>query len=331
MASRSSKSAARTLEDLTLDSGYGGAADSFRSSSASLCCSEAHATHAHGGGHHHWHLLTDSSMHSRHDSLDTVNTALLVEADAETLECSGGRCVKLLPELEDEVPWSLGEVASALHRDAESRSPPPTLPPGDVLLRLSALLSRALVRVAKEAQRLSLRYAKCTKYEIQSAMKIVLSWTVSVHCVAAAVSALSLYNMSTEDKFSRGKSARCGLAFNVGKFFKWMVESGVAVRIHEHAAIYLCACVESLFREVYARVLRSALLEKGDNGIPKFTLESMMQAISGDAEIWGALQPYQHLICGKNANEPCCRCLAVRRQERRVEMGGAAWPQAGSG
>ncbi|XP_054897856.1 ankyrin repeat and BTB/POZ domain-containing protein 3-B isoform X1 [Poeciliopsis prolifica] len=282
---RSSKSAARTLEDLTLDSGYGGAADSFRSSSASLCCSEAH-------GGNYWHL-TDS-MHSRHNSLDTVNTVLV--EDAEILECSG-QCAKL-PELED-VPWSLGEVASALCKDEEMSLP---TPPQDVLLRLSVLVSRVLVRVAKEAQRLSLRYAKCTKYEVQSAIKIVLSWSVSMSCVGAAVSALSMYNMSTdEDKFSRGKSARCGLIFNVGKFFRWMVDSRVAVRIHEHAAIYLAACMESLFGEVYARVLRSALLER-DNGIPKFTVEVLEQAVNGDAEVWGSVQPWQHLICGKNAS-----------------------------
>uniref|UniRef100_A0A3Q1DFP3 ABTB2/3 histone-like domain-containing protein n=1 Tax=Amphiprion ocellaris TaxID=80972 RepID=A0A3Q1DFP3_AMPOC len=278
-------SVARTLEDLTLDSGYGGAADSFRSSSASLCCSEAH-------GGNYWHL-TDS-MHSRHNSLDTVNTVLV--EDAEILECTG-QCAKL-PELED-VPWSLGEVASALNKDEEMSLP---TPPQDVLLRLSALVSRALVRVAKEAQRLSLRYAKCTKYEIQSAIKIVLSWTVSINCIGAALSALSLYNMSTEeDKFSRGKSTRCGLIFNVGKFFRWMVDSRVAVRIHEHAAIYLAASMESLFREVYERVLRSALLER-DNGIPKFTVEILEQAVNGDAEIWGSLQHWQHLICGKNAS-----------------------------
>ncbi|KAM6926940.1 ankyrin repeat- and BTB/POZ domain-containing protein 3-B [Lycodopsis pacificus] len=282
---RSSKSVTRTLEDLTLDSGYGGAADSFRSSSASLCCSEAH-------GGNHWHLT--ESMHSRHNSLDTVNTALV--EDAEILE-STGQCAKL-PELED-VPWSLGEVASALSRDEEMTLP---LPPQDVLLRLSVLVSRVLVRVAKESQRLSLRYAKCTKYEIQSAIKIVLSWSVSTSCFSAALSALSLYNMSTEeDKFSRGKSVRCGLIFNVGKFFRWMVESRVAVRIHEHAAIYLAACMESLFREVYARVLRSALLER-DNGIPKFTVETLEQAVNTDAEIWGSLQVWQHLICGKNAS-----------------------------
>ncbi|XP_063336128.1 ankyrin repeat and BTB/POZ domain-containing protein 3-B isoform X2 [Pelmatolapia mariae] len=282
---RSSKSVARTLEDLTLDSGYGGAADSFRSSSASLCCSEAH-------GGNYWHL-TDS-MHSRHNSLDTVNTVLV--EDAEILECTG-QCAKL-PELED-VPWSLGEVVSALSKDEEMSLPTPQQ---DVLHRLSVLVSRALVRVAKEAQRLSLRYAKCTKYEIQSAIKMVLAWTVSMNCISGALSALSLYNMSTEDdKFTRGKSARCGLIFNVGKFFRWMVDSRVAVRIHEHAAIYLAACMENLFRDVYARVLRSALLER-DNGIPKFTVETLEQAVNSDAEIWGSLQPWQHLICGKNAN-----------------------------
>ncbi|XP_033470149.2 ankyrin repeat- and BTB/POZ domain-containing protein 3-A isoform X1 [Epinephelus lanceolatus] len=283
------KTVVRTLEDLTLDSGYGGAADSVRSSSVSLCCSDTHQSIAHGGNC--WHLT--ESMHSRQNSLDTVNTVLA--EDTEILECSG-QCAKL-PELED-VPWSLGEVEGALRKDEELMvgDPPP-----EVLARLSALVSRALVRVAREAQRLSLRYAKCTKHEIQSAIKVVLSWTISVNCITAALSALSLYNMSTGDRFSRGKSSRCGLVFSVGKFFRWMVDSRVALRIHEHAAIYLTACVESLFREVFSRVLRSALVER-DNGIPKFTLESLEQAINNDSEIWGLLQPYQHLICGKNSS-----------------------------
>ncbi|KAM3587983.1 uncharacterized protein V6R79_018277 [Siganus canaliculatus] len=283
------KTVVRTLEDLTLDSGYGGAADSVRSSSVSLCCSDTHQSVSHGANC--WHLT--ESMHSRQNSLDTVNTVLA--EDTEILECSG-QCAKL-PELED-APWSLGEVEGALRKDEELMvgNPPP-----EVLARLSALISRALVRVAREAQRLSLRYAKCTKHEIQSAIKVVLSWTISVNCITAALSALSLYNMSTGDKFSRGKSERCGLVFSVGKFFRWMVDSRVALRIHEHAAIYLTACMESLFREVFSRVLRSALVER-DNGIPKFTLESLEQAINSDSEVWGLLQPYQHLICGKNSS-----------------------------
>ncbi|XP_028811180.1 ankyrin repeat- and BTB/POZ domain-containing protein 3-A isoform X2 [Denticeps clupeoides] len=284
------KSAARTLEDLTLDSGYGGAADSFRSSSASLCCSDAHLSYAHGGNC--WHLT--ESMHSRHNSLETVNTVLA--EDTDILDWSG-QCARL-PELDD-VPWSLGEVDGALRRDEELRAGSP--PPRETLARLSALVSRALVRIAREAQRLSLRYARCTKHEIQSAVKMVLSWTVSVNCVAAALGALSLYNMSTGDRFSRGKSARCGLVFSVGRFFRWMVDSRVALRVHEHAAIYLSACVESLFREVLGRVRRSALVDKED-GVAKLTVESLEQAINGDPELWGLLQPCQHLVCGKNAN-----------------------------
>ncbi|XP_034529485.1 ankyrin repeat and BTB/POZ domain-containing protein BTBD11-A isoform X2 [Notolabrus celidotus] len=305
------KTVVRTLEDLTLDSGYGGAADSVRSSSVSLCCSDTHQSVSHGANC--WHLT--ESMHSRQNSVDTVNTVLAEET--EILECSG-QCAKL-PELED-VPWSLGEVEGALKKDEELMvgDPPP-----EVLARLSALISRALVRVAREAQRLSLRYAKCTKHEIQSAIKVVLSWTISVNCITAALSALSLYNMSTGDKFSRGKSERCGLVFSVGKFFRWMVDSRVALRIHEHAAIYLTACMESLFREVFSRVLRSALVER-DNGVPKFTLESLEQAISGDSEIWGLLQPYQHLICGKNSSGVLSlpESLNLHRDQQRSGRGG---------
>ncbi|KAK1785110.1 hypothetical protein P4O66_018202 [Electrophorus voltai] len=278
----------RTLEELTLDSGYGGAADSFRSSNLSLCCSETLAPHAHGGDC--WHL-TDS-MRSRHNSLDTVNTVLA--GDGATLDCAG-HCAKL-PELED-VPWSLGEVENALNKEDELRFG--TLN-ADLLAGLSAMLSRALVRIALETQRLSLRYARCTKYEIQSAIKIILSWTISFNCISAALSALSMYSMSTEDKFSRCKARRCGLAFSVGKFFRWMVESNIAVRIHEHAAIYLTACMESLFREVLTRVLRSALVEK-DNGTPKITVESLEQAVNGDSELYGLLQAHQHVLCGKGA------------------------------
>ncbi|XP_061891641.1 ankyrin repeat and BTB/POZ domain-containing protein 3-B isoform X1 [Entelurus aequoreus] len=312
MAGSSKSAAARTLEDLTLDSGYGGAADSFRSSSASLCCSEAH-------GGNCWQL-TDS-MHSRINSPDTVNTVLV--EDAEILECSG-QCAKL-PELED-APWSLGDVARALSRDGDASAPSP---PQDVLLRLSVLVSRALVRVAKEAQRLSLRYAKCTKYEIQSAVKMVLSWAVSVNCIGAALGALSLYSMSTEpDKFGRGKSLRCGLVFNVGKFFRWMVDGRIAARVHEHAAIYLAACMESLFREIHARLLRSALLER-DNGIPKLSVESLEQAVGSDAELWGSLQPLQHLICGKNASGVLSLPEGLTVQQRAGKSGeGNAYSQS---
>ncbi|XP_032300974.1 ankyrin repeat and BTB/POZ domain-containing protein BTBD11 isoform X3 [Coturnix japonica] len=328
MMARRGKTAARTLEDLTLDSGYGGAADSVRSSNLSLCCSDSHPSYPYGGSCRPH--LTDS-MHSRHNSFDTVNTVLA--EDSEVLDCAGQHCSRLLPDLE-EVPWSLEEVEALLQPPQPRRDP--RAPGGgggaagrDAAARLSTLVSRALVRIAREAQRLSLRFAKCTKHEVRSAMEIVLGWTLSARCTAAALGALSLYNMSGSggDRFSRGKSARCGLAFSVGKFYRWMVDSRVALRIHEHAAIYLTAGTESLFRDIHARVLAGAgssaplpppgrttpaatagpaeREKEGAEG-PRFTLEALEQTVNNDPELWGLLQPYQHLICGKNASGVLC-------------------------
>ncbi|XP_076775920.1 ankyrin repeat- and BTB/POZ domain-containing protein 3 isoform X2 [Arvicanthis niloticus] len=383
MARRGKKPVVRTLEDLTLDSGYGGAADSVRSSNLSLCCSDSHPASPYGGSC--WPPLADS-MHSRHNSFDTVNTALV--EDSEGLDCAGQHCSRLLPDL-DEVPWTLQELELLLLRSRDPRAGPavPGSLPKDALAKLSMLVSRALVRIAKEAQRLSLRFAKCTKYEIQSAMEIVLSWGLAAHCTAAALAALSLYNMSSAggDRLGRGKSARCGLTFSVGRVYRWMVDSRVALRIHEHAAIYLTACMESLFRDIYSRVLASGLprscsgpgpgsssgsgpgpgsgpgapaadKERETPGggaasggpcsaassasggssccappataativppatataaaaanhhhhhhtlheAPKFTVETLEHTVNNDSEIWGLLQPYQHLICGKNAS-----------------------------
>ncbi|KAM5250497.1 ankyrin repeat- and BTB/POZ domain-containing protein 3 isoform 2-T2 [Hipposideros larvatus] len=384
MARRGKKPVVRTLEDLTLDSGYGGAADSVRSSNLSLCCSDSHPASPYGGSC--WPPLADS-MHSRHNSFDTVNTALV--EDSEGLDCAGQHCSRLLPDL-DEVPWTLQELEALLLRSRDPRAGPATPGglPKDALAKLSTLVSRALVRIAKEAQRLSLRFAKCTKYEIQSAMEIVLSWGLAAHCTAAALAALSLYNMSSAggDRLGRGKSARCGLTFSVGRVYRWMVDSRVALRIHEHAAIYLTACMESLFRDIYARVVASGLPRScsgpgsgsssgpgpgsgtsaapvadkerevpgagaasggacsaassasGSSSCcappataataaaappaaaanhhhhhhhalheaPKFTVETLEHTVNNDSEIWGLLQPYQHLICGKNASGVLC-------------------------
>nr|XP_011767243.1 ankyrin repeat and BTB/POZ domain-containing protein BTBD11 isoform X3 [Macaca nemestrina] len=382
MARRGKKPVVRTLEDLTLDSGYGGAADSVRSSNLSLCCSDSHPASPYGGSC--WSPLADS-MHSRHNSFDTVNTALV--EDSEGLDCAGQHCSRLLPDL-DEVPWTLQELEALLLRSRDPRAGPavPGGLPKDALAKLSTLVSRALVRIAKEAQRLSLRFAKCTKYEIQSAMEIVLSWGLAAHCTAAALAALSLYNMSSAggDRLGRGKSARCGLTFSVGRVYRWMVDSRVALRIHEHAAIYLTACMESLFRDIYSRVVASGVprscsgpgsgsgsgpgpssgpgaapaadkeREAPGGGAasggacsaassasggssccappaaaaaavppaaaanhhhhhhhalheaPKFTVETLEHTVNNDSEIWGLLQPYQHLICGKNASGVLC-------------------------
>ncbi|XP_010851760.1 PREDICTED: ankyrin repeat and BTB/POZ domain-containing protein BTBD11 [Bison bison bison] len=194
MARRGKKPVVRTLEDLTLDSGYGGAADSVRSSNLSLCCSDSHPASPYGGSC--WPPLTDS-MHSRHNSFDTVNTALV--EDSEGLDCAGQHCSRLLPDL-DEVPWTLQELEALLLRSRDPRAGP--VAPG-----------------------------------------------------------------------------------------------GLPKDHHHHHALHEA---------------------------PKFTVETLEYTVNNDSEIWGLLQPYQHLICGKNASGVLCLpdSLNLHRDPQRTSKPG---------
>ncbi|CAL8245388.1 unnamed protein product [Lota lota] len=281
----------KTLADLSLDAGYvaSDSCKSFSLSSSSSRQSQSHVNSPHRGV---WWQHA-GSLSSRNGSWDTVVTA---EDAGEFLT----RC-PYLPELED-YPWTDQELEGVLRKVAGAE----TYFTWEAVQRLSVYLRRAVVRISREAQRLSELHKRCTRFEIQSAIKMILSFGLANRCVSAAVKAISLHCMSSGDVVQqRRKSARCGLGLSVGRFFRWMVETGVSVRIHEYAAICLTACVESLAEEVGARALSGARQVGSAENVHCAVgcgAEVLDGAVNSDAELWGVLQSYEHLICGKNAN-----------------------------
>lgn len=170
---------------------------------------------------------------------------------------------KRLPELE-QVPWTDREVLLTLQKGrAKELSGNISL---ELLQRLSYLLQRALVRITKEAQRLSASFCKCTKHDIQAAIKIILTRKLADSCTNACFKAGALYSMSG-DNFKQSKSARCGLHFSIGRFQRWMIDAQIALRIQEMAAVYLTACMENLLEE-------TVLLTLGKEPLGKFGTET---------------------------------------------------------
>ncbi|KAJ0056766.1 hypothetical protein NL108_016465, partial [Boleophthalmus pectinirostris] len=206
------------------------------------------------------------------------------------------RSLPRLPELE-EYPWSAHELREVVRRacgwDAFT---------GDAVRRLSALVRNPVMRIAREAQRLSAVHRRCTRLEVRSAVRIVLSAGLSERCVAAAVRAVSLHCMSSDTARTRSKSSSCGLVLSVGRFFRWMVDTRVSVRVREYAAVYLTACTEGLVEEIVVRALHAARENHEPGAVTSARLDSTVDL---DPELWAPLQVHAQLLSGRNAHGHC--------------------------
>lgn len=191
----------------------------------------------------------------------------------------------------------------------------------ETIPRISYLLQRALVRIARETQRLAKASGFCSKAEVASALKVVLAPSIADSSSKACLRAAAMFAVTTKDALHReSKSARAGLHLHVGRFQRWMVEVRLGRFVHEFAAIYLTAIIENLIEVVLCQALsfvannysengggggvgaQAAPPALNNNGHPVLMAASLEQSIASNGDLWGLLQPYAHLNAGRTAS-----------------------------
>lgn len=129
------------------------------------------------------------------------------------------------------LPWTNHCILRALQtgrcREYMCRVSVETIP------RLSYLLQRALVRIGREAQRLSSTLGICTKHDITISFRIVLCPPLADSCVKACLRAAAMLAMSGDCALRQSKSSRAGLQLHVGRFHRWMTDVKLGRFVHE--------------------------------------------------------------------------------------------------
>uniref|UniRef100_A0A1B6DL13 BTB domain-containing protein n=4 Tax=Clastoptera arizonana TaxID=38151 RepID=A0A1B6DL13_9HEMI len=222
----------------------------------------------------------------RHSSLETINTNV-TSADEFVWVDSHNRLVEL-----QHLPWSNHDVLKVIQngrvKENMERVAMETIP------RLSYLLQRALVRLAREAQRLSKSIAMCGKQQVASSLRIILCPVLSDSCIKACLRSAAMFAVSG-DQLKQSKSSRAGLQLSVGRFHRWMVDVRLGKFVHEYAAVYLAAGLENLLEEIILQCLPS----KADTVL---TASMFEHSIANNGDLWGLLQPYAHLNTGRTAS-----------------------------
>ena len=94
------------------------------------------------------------------------------------------------------------------------------------------------------------------------------------------------------------KSSRAGLLLHVGKMHRWMCLVKIGRFIHEFAAIYLTAAIETILEELITKCLEIG----GHGGDFKLSATLLEQVVAMSSDFWGLFQPYSHLSSCRTSN-----------------------------
>lgn len=101
----------------------------------------------------------------------------------------------MLPELQ-QAPWTIQDISKVL-RLGKAREKFRSVSP-QAIERVSVLLQRPLLRIVREAKRLSQKFCRCSRHEMQTSVRLILSLPTARTCSLLATKALSLYTASIE-------------------------------------------------------------------------------------------------------------------------------------
>ncbi|KAL7020206.1 hypothetical protein ACKWTF_011416 [Chironomus riparius] len=240
----------------------------------------------------------------RYSSLETVNTNV-TSADEFVWVDSHNRLVEL-----QHPPWSqyclMRVIRTGRCKDFSDRISAEAVP------RLGYLLTRALVRISREIQRLSSILGLCSKHEVAGAFKIVLCPALADSCIKACLRAAAMFALSGDGTFKQTKSSRAGLQLPVGRFHRWMIDARLGKLVHEYAAVYLCAGFENLLEEILLQCVPSETTAT-------LTAMGLEHAIANSGDLWGLLQPFVHLNAGRVASG----ALTMPRWTSESSVGGS--------
>lgn len=223
----------------------------------------------------------------RYSSMETVNTNVTA-ADEFIWVDSHNRLVEL-----QHPPWSqhciLRVIRGGRCSQHSERISTEAVP------RLGYLLQRALVRIAREVQRLSSGIGLCSKHEVSGAFKIVLCPALADSCIKSCLRAAAMFSVPGDSALRQSKSSRAGLQLPIGRFHRWMADARLGRFVHEYAAVYLTAGLENLLEEILLQCLPT------DAALP-LTATGLEHSIASSGDLWGLLQPYAHLNAGRIAS-----------------------------
>lgn len=229
----------------------------------------------------------DSSPHSGHHfnvrpnhGSTTLNTTV-TSADEFVWIDSHNRLVEL-----QQLPWSPADILKVIHAEPLDGHTDQVDP--DLVPRLSYYLQRVLVRLAREAQRLSKIVGKCGSAEIGTAIQVVLSPGIAISVTRACLRSSAMFAISSEVN-RHSKTRRAGLIFNVGKMFQWMCLVKIGRFIQEESAVYLTAAIQCILEEILAESWKTI----GQFG--KLCASLLEHVVADNCDWWGICQPFAHL------------------------------------